>query len=323
MDDPGVVVVWSREEPRLAIHRVPPDGLELGRDLIPWDDRLSRRHAVVTRANDGLAIRDLGSRTGISAPGEQRADGAWVVTRLPDIAMLARTVVLLVGDVRPYELAAAGRLVGSAVAAAAVHQLEEAARAEDHVVLASDGYLENLADRYVELVGAGHRFRSGGDQHLDHVLATRGPARVIVLDLSRPLIDVDRLAVVRLLETDVRFVVLATDPDYVASVPGELIAAARRIEVCPIPYDTLPAEIRDRVTEVVPGATVHASAIYHLITQLEYLDRDTWSALLDTMLDWWSTQGVRELRSEHCRYDFHWIGRGLPGTMLARPGPRR
>ncbi len=101
---PGVVVVWSGEQPHLRALRLPPTGLVLGRDSLAdtGDDRLSRQHARVTWTGGQLVIADLGSRNGTYVQGTI-VNGREVGAAAPAIVRCGRTIAIAVDDVRRFE----------------------------------------------------------------------------------------------------------------------------------------------------------------------------------------------------------------------------
>jgi len=102
---PGVIVVWSGDEPTLMPFRLPPPGLVMGRELLgaqSTDDRISRQHARLRWTGASFSVADLGSRNGTYAGGQAIVDGEITITP-PAVLRTGRTVSVLVADIRPYE----------------------------------------------------------------------------------------------------------------------------------------------------------------------------------------------------------------------------
>ncbi len=102
---PGVVLVWSGEQPMLKPLRLPSLGLILGRELLgprTSDDRISRQHARVRWNGAAFSITDLGSRNGTYVSGSLVSETEVSVTP-PCVLRTGRTVSVLVADVRGYE----------------------------------------------------------------------------------------------------------------------------------------------------------------------------------------------------------------------------
>ncbi len=102
---PGMVLVWSGDQPQLIVFRLPPAGLVLGRELLGpagRDDRISRMHARVRWTARGFTVTDLGSRNGSYVDGQTVVDGE-VPAPVGAVVRAGRTLVLLVEDVRRFE----------------------------------------------------------------------------------------------------------------------------------------------------------------------------------------------------------------------------
>jgi DNA-binding NtrC family response regulator len=106
---PGLVIVWTGEEPALTAMRLPPAGLVLGRELLGEvaatrgkDDRISRLHARIRSTARGFTVTDLGSRNGSFVDGRPLVDGEIAATG-GAVVRAGRTLVLLVDDVRRFE----------------------------------------------------------------------------------------------------------------------------------------------------------------------------------------------------------------------------
>jgi pSer/pThr/pTyr-binding forkhead associated (FHA) protein len=98
---PGLVVVFSQDAPALTSYRVEAGGLELGRELFPRDERISRRHARIRLLDGAFGVADLGSSNGTFVGGERIAGETWV--HAPALVRTGRTVGLLVDDVRRFQ----------------------------------------------------------------------------------------------------------------------------------------------------------------------------------------------------------------------------
>ncbi len=102
---PGLLLVFSADEPQHAALPVPPDGLELGRGTpgIPVEDKLiSRHHARVTYepADGTWCVEDLGSRNGTYV------DGSLITGPVRGDLRVVRagaSVFILVEDLGPYQ----------------------------------------------------------------------------------------------------------------------------------------------------------------------------------------------------------------------------
>jgi transcriptional regulator with GAF, ATPase, and Fis domain len=151
---PGVIVVWSGDEPTLMPFRLPPPGLVIGRELLgaqSTDDRISRQHARLRWTGASFSVADLGSRNGTYAGGQALVDGEITVTP-PAVLRTGRTVSVLVADVRPYERRAvdvAGEAVVGPTLADAWAQVERAARSGETLMLTGEsGSGKELAARH-------------------------------------------------------------------------------------------------------------------------------------------------------------------------------
>ena len=94
----------SGEQPQRVALPLTDGALELGRDELAAagipDARMSRRHLRVEIDGDGWTVHDLGSRNGTFVDGRQ----VQVARRLTSpVVRVGRTLLLLVGDRRPYE----------------------------------------------------------------------------------------------------------------------------------------------------------------------------------------------------------------------------
>lgn len=101
---PALLVVHSGERPQRLLLPLVNGAIELGRDELAAaglpDGRMSRRHVRVEIAEDGWAVRDLGSRNGTRVDGREIQSARRLGSA---VLRVGRTVMLLVGDHRPYE----------------------------------------------------------------------------------------------------------------------------------------------------------------------------------------------------------------------------
>ncbi len=105
--EPGAVLVLGpRGATRIAM-RIGKDGIVIGRSsfggAVEEYDRASRSHVRVTRSAGAFVVEDAGSRNGTRVRGEE-IDGARVLAA-GDVIRFGRSIVLLVDDVRPFEIA--------------------------------------------------------------------------------------------------------------------------------------------------------------------------------------------------------------------------
>ncbi|APR86107.1 Response regulator of zinc sigma-54-dependent two-component system [Minicystis rosea] len=101
---PGIFIVHSGEQPQRLVLPLEGGALELGRDELAAagipDARMSRRHLRVEIDAEGWTVHDLGSRNGTFVDGRQ----VQVARRLRNpVVRVGRTLLLPVGDRRPYE----------------------------------------------------------------------------------------------------------------------------------------------------------------------------------------------------------------------------
>lgn len=280
----GVVVVWCGG-PRLVAHRLPDDGLIVGRDLIADDPQLQLNHALVEPVRNRIDVSARDGRielNGRPLTTTKSLEGA----SFPAFLAAGRSVLALVDDVRPFENLTPVRdgafVIGSALGPA-VRAVDSAANAEDHVSLKGpDAIVRVLARRYADKLGAHAWFRPSGDQHLDHFLSTRPAVRTVVIDLSRPMFDRDIQAIHTLLETDLRFVIVRRDDHYLEWLPPAL--AADTIDVPRYACDERVLVIAERAGSL----TLNAAVVAALLDQAERLTEERWSTLLDRVIESWN-----------------------------------
>ncbi len=295
---PGIVVVWSDGRPRLAAHRIPDGGLALGRTLIPDDPDLAVQAVIDLGPTASAMGAGLGRQLIVRPQGDALVElGGKRLTEvkhlsganLPGFLAVGRSVIALVDDVQPFEnltVVRDGTLVIGSGLASIIHEIDHATNAEEHVSLKGpDRIVHVLARRYADKLGAHAWFRPSGDQHLDHFLATRNPVRTIVLELTRPLFELDITAITNLLETDLRFVVVRRDDHFVKWLPAALLG--QTLEIPRPSFDELAVEIFEQAAVVKPGAKLGASVVAALLDQAERIDEPRWAQLLALTLESW------------------------------------
>ncbi|MBL8677921.1 MAG: sigma 54-interacting transcriptional regulator [Myxococcales bacterium] len=143
---PGVLVVFSGASSRMIPLAFEGGERALGREILRAigveDERLSRQHVRFVLEGSAVRVRDLGSTNGVFVAGERVQNESVVLLRRPSVVRIGHTVLLVLADVRPFELllasqsrkAARGAIVNSSVIAgpalALIHrQVEALARA--------------------------------------------------------------------------------------------------------------------------------------------------------------------------------------------------
>ena len=75
--EPGVVIILAAGRPAATALKIGAEGLEVGRGtpagVLEDDDRISRRHVALRRADGSWSISDLESRNGTFVEGKQLA----------------------------------------------------------------------------------------------------------------------------------------------------------------------------------------------------------------------------------------------------------
>lgn len=72
---PGLVFVFSGDQPCFRVVRMPGRSFIIGRDVDGWrlpDERVSREHATVSFDGTRWSVRDLGSKNGVFVDGERQ-----------------------------------------------------------------------------------------------------------------------------------------------------------------------------------------------------------------------------------------------------------
>lgn len=275
---PGVVVCWSGFEPRTQTLRIPPEGLELGREhASATDERISRKHFRV-RIGDGFVfVEDLGSRNGTFLD-------RWGIDRemrapFPAVIRAGHTVFVVVRDIESYEDLKEPK-VGAALERAR-EEVVDAARAEQNVMLEM-GHLSSieLVRLYCDTLGGNvviYEPDALKGSSLDASLTDTRP-RVVVLRLtSCALSFADMPTVMTWLETDVRFVtVMWPGGQALSMVEPSAVARLRErvIEVANPRYDELPYRVRDIARKHAPEARVHANICEGLLLKAKQYDEE-------------------------------------------------
>jgi transcriptional regulator of acetoin/glycerol metabolism len=149
---PGLVAVWSGDQPLSIAFRLDSAGLVVGRALaspLASDDRLSRHHARVAFEAERFVVTDLDSRNGtfvdgVRVAGTRRAEPGSVVR-------MGQSLFLCLADVGPVEAqpvrAVAEGVVGPRLGRA-FQRIEVAARTSDTLlILGESGTGKELAAR--------------------------------------------------------------------------------------------------------------------------------------------------------------------------------
>ncbi len=307
MGCPGAIVVWSGNGPMLATHRIPPDGLVLGRDHGDGsDDRISRQHVRFVHANDRIEITDLQSRNGTYVQGAPLVERSTSLTRLPAVIRTGRTVSVLVDDVRPYENVAIARR-GSCVVAGTLAEscriLDQAAIDEENVtILGTFAVGVQLAHSYAAAIG--------GDSlivdldispiPLHEKLPEAGSPRTMILLLRRPICLPDLPELAQWLETTVRIASVALGREVFEFVPKETRArlAPRVVDIPALRLDELPTTIQDLVAAKAPGTTIHPTLIESALLYASRGDEQMVLRSIADCIEIWRRSGDTTLRGE-------------------------
>ncbi len=149
---PGLVLVFSRDQPLSIPIRAGARPVEIGRDLLAAlgdDERLSRRHATLALDAGRLRVADCGSRNGTLADGTPLRESRALAP--PAVLRMGQSLFLTVDDVRPFEAdpvrAAADGVVGPTLAKA-FRRVDVVARTSDTLlILGESGTGKELAAR--------------------------------------------------------------------------------------------------------------------------------------------------------------------------------
>ncbi|MEO6775360.1 MAG: FHA domain-containing protein [Kofleriaceae bacterium] len=125
MVHPGLVLVWSRGEPRLRVVPIPTDtAFVVGRELVPDDDRTSAQHANVQARGHDFVVSNAGSRNGTFVDNEEVTAPKLAWDR--SVLRTGSSLWIVCADLAPYEAMAAARdpsashAPSSAISAAAI-----------------------------------------------------------------------------------------------------------------------------------------------------------------------------------------------------------
>jgi hypothetical protein len=304
-----VLVVWSGTKPRYDTHRIPPEGLVLGRDLAdPGDDRISRAHARIMATAGKLLVTDLGSRNGTFVHGTAIAQTVEAVG-FPAVIRTGRTISLLVPDVRLYEhvpITRRGTLVLGGSLELTARAVDSAAIAADNLTLAGPMNVGvALARSYAAALGGtvlSYRPIAG----LAEAIAGTTSLRTVILELGMSRLgtaDTDTLA--ELLETDVRIVSCVHSGIDLRGLPKDISPrlTTRVIEIPERRFDDLPATLADIFAEMAPTGTMHYSAITQALEALRIIDEDMLLDRFRIAVTVWRRGGGTELRGEDIEND--------------------
>jgi len=327
----GVVIVWSRNAPRLVALRIPPEGFSLGRDSIdPEDDRLSRDHVRVFPLPDhriGIEDRSTNGTRINNADLDPEAAATWV--RPPGILRIGRTVALLVDDIERYEQCEWSRVGDVPVGVTlgdTVRRVREAALAEASITLDGTFWVgRELGHSYADAVGGGRVYLDTAVTRvpMDRVLS-RDAYRTVILALTRPLENQDVFALRTWIETDTRWViVMKREAESFRGLPKSIQDRLQlvRVRIPPLRLDELPQTLYEMVTERSPEALLHASAVEMLLEQSMHVDEDVLLFKLSQDLDRLGlTSKPRKIQSRHLsRHDL----RSKPNyAQVGRPDRR-
>lgn len=150
----GVVLVFCDRAPTLLARAVGDGEARVGRDELARaglrDERLSREHAVISRRDGALVVRDVGSRNGSWVDGARvwASDDARALRR---VLRCGRSLWVAVDDVLPYQRSAVeergGFVVGPRLRAALQEIESLAARASTLFIRGESGSGKELAAR--------------------------------------------------------------------------------------------------------------------------------------------------------------------------------
>src|ERR1043166_7938933 len=90
---PGLLFVFSGEQPCFRVVRTPGRSIIIGRDVDGWllpDERVSREHALVSFDGTHWSVRDLGSKNGVYVDAERRSE----LVGTPCVLRVGHTLVL-------------------------------------------------------------------------------------------------------------------------------------------------------------------------------------------------------------------------------------
>jgi hypothetical protein len=273
----------------------------IGRELAAdSDDKISRTHARVYWTGETFEVTDAGSRNGTFVDGWSTKEGV-ALRGLYTVLRTGRTVSVLVRDVRPFEnitLERSGSLVVGGSLGPVLRALDEAAIAEDNVAFVGTTSIgRELARRYAERL-------ESSVMHIDLELTPiplvkhvekKLPARVMVIDVKRPFTIPDFAELHAWLQTDVRIVCVARDPDVFNFVEKDTRARLlpHVIRIPEYRFDETPTMIHD-----VVGQRIHATVIEASLLHLQSIAEDTFFRRLRDCLARAIDNGRTELRGD-------------------------
>ena len=301
----GVVVVWSGDKPLLETYRIPKEGLVFGRDHAdPSDERISRLHMELTVDEDRIIVEDRNSRNGTTVNNfavSARSVRPW----LPAIVRTGRTVSVLVPDIRPYEhvpISRRGEIVVAGSLDRACRAVDMAAIEEENVLIVGAVSIgRTLGLEYARKLGGKHVLIAPTQQlSIANALEVAGPARTIILEIDRPVVGDDLVALSSWLETDVRFVTCVRTESHLRGNETSMVRAlvARLVELPRCRFDELPTTFEEMI-ERVPNATLHATAVEYALLRVRDMDEDLMLARFRDAITAFQGTGETIFRDEH------------------------
>jgi transcriptional regulator of acetoin/glycerol metabolism len=172
---PGVIAVFSAGQPLFAPIPLVDGKAELGRDDERGitDDKVSRRHAIVSLERGAWQVTDVDSRNGTFVNGARVTGTAPLPA--PRVLRLAYTLYVAVDDLRPYlgaQMDADGERVVGPVFAAALAQVRRVGN-ETVLLTGESGVGKELAARELHVAGGGGPFVSVNAAAIPEGLAER------------------------------------------------------------------------------------------------------------------------------------------------------
>ena len=274
----GLVLVWSGDMPIHETHRIPPEGLVLGRDHADASDaEISRAHARFAIEGDLVVVTDLGSRNGTHVNGRRMALSREAPMRSPAVIRLGQTVAVLVGDVRPYEHVPVSRYGKVVVAGSLDRPVRAIETALEHQHVAIVGcpslgrelalaYARKKRDHYLEI--------DTSDVHATTHVATTVDVGTIVVRLGRPLIDRLAIALERRAAGGVHCAVVVAY-DHALDLSSLVKPGTTRVVELPrYRFDELPSTLADLAHQHARGVEIHATAIEKALLLALDVDED-------------------------------------------------
>jgi hypothetical protein len=270
---PGVVAVWSGDQPVTRAYRIPPGGVVLGRELLGQtrDDRISRQHARLERRDHRFAIADLGSRNGTYIGAHALVDREVTVTA-PAIVRTGRTVFVVLDDIRPYEnvqIEHRHDTIVGAITRPLWDAMEHAARRDVNLfVLGEPGTGKGrIARGYARLRGLREAVFNPTVQAIPLERVAGPRVETLILEQVGKLGAASTAALVNLVtrRPEVRIVTTAALPVEQLGLPPEVAArlATQRLYVPPLRErpDEMAYLIDDAVRGSEPGLQIHSTLI--------------------------------------------------------------